>query len=313
MTRRPRPAELPDEHSAEGPPLVIVEARGGLGNQMFQYAAAWALARRHDGRVKLDVGRLGSTDIRELELGAWTAPVEIASAAEIKQVRRDTGLRRARRRLLRLAGHSMLDVYIEPSFHVDEGFWALRPPIYLHGYFQSARYFDDQRAEIRSVFTPRHPLSATAAATRATIEFTEMPVAVHIRRGDFSRRTSTRAYHGLLDAEYYRHALELIDALTGGEAHYFVFSDEPQAARALLDWAASVTVVEGNDRRPHEDMTLMSACRHAVIANSSFSWWGAWLTDHAGKHVVAPRHWMAPEQLRKQSIVDLYPERWILV
>jgi hypothetical protein len=141
-----------------------------------------------------------------------------------------------------------------------------------------------------------------------------LPVSVHVRRGDYLK-PGTAEVHGILDEAYYREALGRIEAEIGEEADLFVFSDEPQAAERVLNFVppSRLTHVRGDAERPWEDMALMSRCRHHVIANSSFSWWGAWLNPFPGKIVVAPQAWFAPTELRRRNTRDLYSNGWIVV
>lgn len=303
----------PTSDASTGDPLVVVEVLGGLGNQMFQYAAAFALARRTRARVKLDVRRVELRGMRRLELEGWNAPVEIASEAEISIARRDAWPRKVLRRASRSIGRPITDIYVEPSFHYDEQVRTLVPPVYLHGYFQSPLYFEGYEKELRELFQLRRPLSSQGERARELIQAAAVPVAVHVRRGDFARRPATQAVHGLLGREYYDHALAIVDALAGSAASIFVFSDEPDEAARMFASRPRTTVVQTAADTPAEDIALMSFCCHIVMANSSFSWWAAWLGDAPGKSVVAPRLWLARDQMRSRSVVDLYPNGWILI
>lgn len=298
--------------SASASRLVVVEIIGGLGNQMFQYAAASSLAERIGVELRLDVGRFADSPLRRLELGEWAAPVAIATAEEVARARRDDLAHRVLRRVARLAGRLTTGVYVEPSFHCDDRFFALRPPIWLRGYFQSPRYFAGREDAIRRGFTLREDLCPDGARLRAAIAAMPMPVAMHVRRGDYVSDARVRAVHRSVDEAYYRRAIEIVDALTAGTAHYVIFSDDPAYVRARYGTLPRHSVVDGAGRRPHEDMVLMSLCRHHIIANSSFSWWGAWLNPDPGKRVIAPRAWLTRAHLVTRSLADLYPQGWIL-
>lgn len=212
------------------------------------------------------------------------------------------------RRASRALGHPFYDVYIEPHFHFDPRFDELEPPIYLHGYLQSHRYFAGLEDEIRSLFTLRDPLSPGAAALCAELEALPCPAAIHVRRGDYVGH----ALHGTLGWEYYRRAIEILDAATDSAATYFVFSDDAAQARELLGDVDRVRFVDVSTSA-HEDLLLMSRCRHAIVANSSFSWWAAWLNPNPEKRVVAPSAWFAPELSRTRDLADLIPAAWTVV
>jgi hypothetical protein len=135
-----------------------------------------------------------------------------------------------------------------------------------------------------------------------------------VRRGDYLNH-GTAEFHGILGESYYREAIDRIDVALGEGADFFIFSDDPAAAEQVLNFMprSRLTHVYGDAERPWEDMALMARCRHHVTANSSFSWWGAWLNRSPDKIVVAPRAWFAPAELKKRNTADLYPPGWILV
>jgi hypothetical protein len=141
-----------------------------------------------------------------------------------------------------------------------------------------------------------------------------VPVSVHIRRGDYLN-PGTAEFHGILGEPYYRQAIDRIEAALGEGIDFFIFSDDPAAAEQVLNFVPKPRLnhVRGDPQRPWEDMALMARCRHHVTANSSFSWWGAWLNRSPDKVVVAPRAWFAPTELKKLNMTDLYPPGWILV
>lgn len=290
------------------PQLVIVEVVGGLGNQMFQVAAGWSLARRCGAELKLDLRHYDTPGSRTVGLANWSLDVAAASRAEIRAVRRDDFPRRSFRRAARAVGRPFLDVYIEPHFHFDPRFDELTAPIYLHGYFQSPRYFAGWEAEVRSLFTLRDALSDEAEAQRRELEALPCPVALHVRRGDYTGHPR----HGTLDRDYYRRAIAIVDEETSSAATYVVFSDDPAQAREMLDGLDRLTFA-GGTRAAHEDLFLMSLCDHAIVANSTFSWWAAWLNPSPGKRVVAPKAWVAPERLATRNFADLFPPSWTVI
>ncbi len=147
----------------------------------------------------------------------------------------------------------------------------------------------------------------------ARIEHSRLPVSVHVRRGDYLNPGTTE-FHGVLGEPYYREAVSRIGAALGNGADFFIFSDDPTAAGQVLNFVpkSRLTHVCGDPERPWEDMALMARCQHHVTANSSFSWWGAWLNRSPDKLVVAPRTWFAPTELKKLNTADLYPPGWIL-
>jgi hypothetical protein len=206
-------------------------------------------------------------------------------------------------------------IYSEPHFQFDPDFLALGDSVSLFGYFQSERYFSDIADKLRHHFQPRDRLGPQAQDIADAIARSELPVSVHIRRGDYVQKAETARVHGLLGAAYYRKALHVLNGLLGAPITVFVFSDDPAEAEAVLDFIPRdrLVHVRGDPDKPWEDMALMARCRHHVIANSSFSWWGAWLNPSADKVVIAPRDWFTPAELRQRNTCDLYPSDWILV
>jgi hypothetical protein len=304
---------------------VTVRIIGGLGNQMFQYAAALALARRTGARLMLDLSAFRNYTLHDYGLGHWRiscGPGDVR--AEILPLRLEAryGLRlpvrlwRRQRGLFAFPWRSLQlpQYYREPFFPCDAVGWRnLTPPVYLDGFFQSPLYFDEIADTIRQEFQLTAPLPATAEAFTKQIGALSCPVAVHVRRGDYASDPHTTAKHGLLGAEYYTAALALMDRLTDGAAQYVVFSDDPDAALPLFQGRQVLSVRHPAPVLPHADLTLMQTCRHHIIANSSFSWWGAWLNPRPDKQVITPRLWFNRAILRTHPVHDLLPAGWIQI
>ena len=301
--------------------MISVEVIGGLGNQMFQYAAALALARRCGTGLKVDARAFRTYRRRPYQLDKLSIPAEYLPADGVTPLipaRRSNGLdliERILRRLKRPIKSAGRGVYREPHFHFDPAFFDLKPPIALLGHFQSERYFTSVADALRGHFRPALPFGSQAVRVAAMIDRAPASVSVHVRRGDYISDPTTARFHGALGRDYYRRALEVMTALHGVDLAVFLFSDEPAAAAEMLDLptAGQLVVVDGTSERPWDDMALMARCRHHVIANSSFSWWGAWLDPKPDKTVIAPRAWFAPDELRSKNTCDLYPAQWILV
>jgi hypothetical protein len=306
--------------------VITVSLFGGLGNQMFQYAAGKALAERHGVRLALDLSGFRRYSERPFLLDRLSVSESYFETGPEKSANRFVlnnpfvrGLWKARiDRLLdraRLPKPTVvLGQYCEPHFHYDPAFELLGPKASLFGYFQSERYFSSIAEVLRDCFALRWSLGAEAAGTCARIETCRSGVSMHIRRGDYLNPGIAET-HGILGEAYYREAIDRMETTLGHKPDFFVFSDDPVAAERLLSFmpVARLHFVRGDPERPWEDMALMARCRHHVIANSTFSWWGAWLNRSPDKIVVAPRSWFAPAELKKLSTADLYPPGWILV
>lgn len=285
---------------------VTVRLNGGLGNQLFQYASGRAVALRHDAQLLLDLSAFDTDRKRSYELGAFPIEARIATPDDLalyEPRHRPVGvIARLRERL-----RARPEVYREPHFHYDANLADHRPPVYLDGYWQSERYFADIADRLRRELTPRAPLETENARVAAEIDAVTA-VSLHVRRGDYVSDAHTNAYHGVCSLDYYRAAVAHIAARVP-DAHLFVFSDDHAWTQANLTLGLPTTYVSANPPdRGFRDMQLMTRCRHHVIANSSFSWWGAWLNAAPEKIVVAPRRWFAASENDPR---DLIPPRWV--
>ncbi len=288
---------------------------------MFQYAAAKSLARRHAVSLRIDRGAYQSHESRRFLLDRLQIP-EADEAAEKNHVSaRSPGFATAFL-LSRLSRYSPtrripngLNLYIEPYFQFDSRFLSLGPSSSLFGHFQSERYFSEIATDLRSDFRLKDSLSDQAQLFLDRIKSAPMPVSVHVRRGDYSKSAATGQVHGVLPADYYASALRIVERMTGREPTVFLFSDDLDAACAMFDFFPKERLipVRANADSAWEDMALMAECSHHIIANSTFSWWGAWLNPSTEKIVIAPRNWFTASTLREINTCDLYPAGWILI
>jgi hypothetical protein len=293
--------------------LVIVKLLGGLGNQMFQYATGRAVAQRLGVQLLLDVSAFVQYDLRRYELDEWAIRARVARSDELAQVgvaaNSTSWLSRIRMALGR--NKHFLNGFMEASFAYDPGILHVTAPVYLDGYWQSDRYFLEIAEALRQEFVLKHPLDGNNQRMAARIRDSgAQAVSLHIRRGDYVSNPHTAQYHGICSLEYYRAAANHV-ATRVSDSHFFVFSDDLAwvSENLRLDYAMTLVDVNGADRGVW-DMALMKACRHHVIANSSFSWWGAWLNPHADKIVVAPKRWFSGTS---HDTSDLIPASWIRI
>ena len=295
--------------------VVIARLIGGLGNQMFQYATGRALALRREATLKLDVtgfAGAGAHTKRRFELDCFSIHGSAASDADLAQFGRaakleSSPLDRVLRRLRIERAKGAWPIYREPHFQFDPAVPELQAPIYLDGYWQSERYFSDIAGVLREEFSAMAPLDPENKALAAGIDAVNA-VSLHVRRGDYISDPATNRFHGICSPDYYQRAVDYI-AARAGVPHLFVFSDDQQWTRGNLHFAVPMTFVGANPPDcGYRDMQLMARCRHHIIANSSFSWWGAWLNSSREKIVVAPRQWFGACD---NDTRDLIPPNWV--
>ena len=289
--------------------MVISKLIGGLGNQMFQYAAGRAIALRTGTPLRLDVSGYQTFKLFPFGLQRFRVEADIASSEDVDAIHRADRrsiLARASRRYPRLRRWCRHLVEKERHFHFDADVPRLRGDIYLEGYWQSEKYFADVAPRIRRELVLRNePEGVNQEMGRRIIE-TES-ISVHVRRGDYVSNMEANAVHGTCSLDYYQAAISHI-AASCRAPQIFVFSDDPGWARDNLRTEhPTVFVTHNGPEHSHEDLRLMRLCNHHVIANSSFSWWGAWLSDRPGKRVVAPRQWFRASHL---NTADLVPPEW---
>ncbi len=290
--------------------MVILRLNGGLANQMFEYAMARTVAHRRRTSVRLDFQYLEADHKRCYSLGAWN--VNVAPASSLDYLRLRLAVKWSR--MLKRAGPYYAEPYVcEQSFCFDPD--ALKAPRHclLIGYWQSEKYFKEIEPIIRKELTLRVEPSAKTQEVARKIRASNS-VFVHVRRGDYVSDPDSNKAHGTCSTQYYENAAARI-ARTVDRPHFFAFSDEPRWVRENLNLPFPMTLVEHNPPgdsqapgREHEDMWLMTQCRHAILANSSFSWWGAWLNPERNRIVIRPKRWAQDTRFEPQ---DLIPDSWI--
>jgi hypothetical protein len=288
--------------------MVITKLLGGLGNQMFQYATGRSLALANGCELKLDTSAFDRYVIHSgYALGAFNIAAGIASAAEARKLAGST--HKIPRIIFRKLGIQGKSYFCEKGFNFDPALLDRSAPIYIEGYWQSYKYFDKFSSQIRSELTlSQPPLGKNAELTKNIAS--ENSVSVHVRRGDYVSNPVANRVHGFVGLAYYGLALDCISRNIDSP-HFFVFSDDPSWARENLKFPGEVTFVDQNaGPKAYEDLRLMSLCKHHVIANSSFSWWAAWLGWMPGKKVFFPANWFSS---KLHDISSMNPPAWIRV
>ena len=288
--------------------MVITKLMGGLGNQMFQYAAGRRLAHKRSVDLKLDITGFKVCIDRKYSLGNFNVQENFALPEEVAAltVRKRGIVRRVMARVLRRSSKSAPTHIQEKHFHFDPEILRLSDNVYIDGYWQSEKYFVDIARIIRQEFTVKTPQKGRDKELGEQIASCE-PVSLHIRRGDYVSNLQTNQFHGTCDLDYYFHCVECLTQ-TVKTPHFFVFSDEPEWALDNLKLPYPTTLVDHNGAdKDYEDLRLMTRCKYHIICNSTFSWWGAWLCANPEKVVFAPQQWFGESGLDTR---DLIPKTW---
>jgi hypothetical protein len=296
---------------------------GGLGNQMFQYAAAKSLALKLNCKLYLDTDFFYKTEKnsnytqREYQLNIFPID-EIIINKTYKKIFilfyyiTNSSL------------YSFINQYIfrnklihfniyydhEPGYKKD--FFLNSKYTYLDGYFQSSEYFSQYFLEIRKIFTLHNVKDKSLSNEYKKLINIDNPIFVHIRRGDYISNMIINEVHGICNEKYYYDAFQIIKNRLHNPVFY-IFSDNPEDAIKLLDpikYLYNIKYVSLNNSL--QEFDLMICCKHAIIANSSFSWWASWLINNENKIIIAPKQWFANNDLNNK-IYKLIPDNWIKI
>lgn len=284
---------------------------GGLGNQLFQYAAGRALALKYQTELKLDLSFLNSDPKnvytkRELELHFFNVSANIATDKEVDAFSKRTLIQKIVRKVFPNSP-SKYFVANQKGFEYDESFETYPNNSYLNGYWQSERYFATVRDVLLKDLIIKKEMSEQCKLTKSLI-LNSNSVSLHIRRGDYVSNKNATASHGILSLEYYNKAMTHLNGLHQ-DLKVFIFSDDMNWVKENLKLTNECVYVDFNTGENSVfDMYLMSQCKHNIIANSSFSWWGAWLNQNLQKTVIAPEKWFADKNLNTK---DLIPNSWL--
>ena len=286
-------------------PSVTSVIDGGIGNQMFQYAAARALSLRLGANLTLDVRRLNQRGHRSFGLASFTLTPDCQLITVGAPVRPPGKFGRFVRSALGISNY-----FREKSFAYDPDVSDLSAPVTLDGYFQSERYFIAEASSIRADFRPRESLADGIERLAGNVLPAGASVSLHVRRGDYVE-AKNQAFHGLTPLSYYDRALARLSERVPEMPTICVFTDDPAWVRTNLTLPTGTRYVSEHTSTALEDLILMSRCSHHITANSSFSWWGAWLNPRADKIVITPSQWFQPSA--GLDTRDLRPPDWLIV
>lgn len=284
--------------------MLITRLCGGLGNQMFQYAVGKTLADGLGQELKLDISGYASQiqgdTPRAYRLQFFSISPSIATEEEIRRYKYPYGLISK--------GWRYINKKIFRKHYTDYHPEVIsNPPLYLDGFFQSEKYFLKNRNTLVKSFS----LKPTAISEELNnlllnIKHSENSISLHVRRGDYFANSVTTKIHGVDLSEYYKRAISLMRQRVPNP-HFFVFSDDIEWVKNNLQIDGEKTYVSNPNLEDYQELAAMSHCRHNIIANSSFSWWGAWLNQNPEKIVTAPSVWT----VKNTDHPNIVPDTWI--
>jgi Glycosyl transferase family 11 len=293
--------------------VIVVKLMGGLGNQLFQYAAGKALALKHSTQLTLDTSFLNESTQnahtkRELELQLFFTEYQFCTPKELNAFKNTSFLKNLVNKFAPLKSINYITLN-EDGFGFNIRFFSCPKNTYLNGYWQSERYFISIRNILLKELVIKKELPSNCLPIKTAI-LESNSVSLHIRRGDYISDKNANAFHGILPLDYYYRGITYLNKKYKN-LKVFVFSDDIPWAKENLKLLNDCVFVNVNT---HEnsvyDLYLMSICEHNIIANSSFSWWGAWLNQNQHKTVIAPKHWFAKKNI---NTTDILPNSWIIL
>ncbi|MBL7901660.1 MAG: alpha-1,2-fucosyltransferase [Bacteroidia bacterium] len=298
--------------------MIVVRLMGGLGNQMFQYAFGKMLAIKNGTELKLDLSLLkGNSDIehyvkRSFDLDIFDLKVEFATESEIAHFNGYTNasfLKKIYHKLNRVLKRRNL--WIQNNHQFNRKHLKLSNNICIVGRWQSYKYFESVTNEIRRDFMVNSHFLTESIYTKLILTNNTKAVAVHVRRGDYVSNPYYSRTIGALNVDYYVKAYEYATKSIKG-AIFYVFSEDIEWCQKHLDFIvnANFVLTDRSKKGMANDFNLITKCHNHIISNSTFSWWGAWLSENSKGMVIAPTRWA-----KESSFVppEIYPVHWIKI
>lgn len=283
---------------------VIIRLNGGLGNQMFQWAFAKMVQETTDMDVYLNMSYFKHSYARPYQLNIFRLEPKFVESFGTKLKLDIIWSLRAIVNGEKFLGYTLCS---EKQFNFDPHIVKIKPNSYIEGFFQSELYFKWVENDLRNDFKFDAPISNETKQIESRIRSTNS-ISLHIRRGDYVQKKRYKEVYAECTIEYYQRAVDYI-AERYPEPSLFIFSDDIAWVRKNLKIPyRSIYVSHNTGENSYEDMYLMSLCSHNIIANSSFSWWGAWLNNNKDKIVIAPEKWFNDDKIIQ---TDVIPKEWI--
>ena len=291
--------------------MIIVKIIGGLGNQLFQYSLGRNLAIKKNTELKLDISGFKDYKLHAYSLNHFNITENIASKKEIARLKK---YQNKPGKIWFFYNRLIADkkrYFQERQSHFDNKVFDISNDCYVDGYYQSEKYFKEIEDIIRQDIAVKTEIQGIDDEMATKIQSVNA-ISIHIRRGDYASDTETTSYHGLCSLEYYKKAIRMISEKVSNP-HFFVFSDDHEWVKKNIILSYPTTYVDHNGPdKNYGDLRLMSLCKHFIIANSSFSWWGAWLAKNPNKIVIGPKKWFNNVKPNIKTN-DVIPEAWIKI
>ena len=279
---------------------------------MFQYAFGRALSLKNKTELLIDISSFEKDSLRNYNLFPFNIVENFVGKDDLNRVikqNEESYYSFLKKISIKITSGTPIVHYKEKYFHYDPLVIKLPNNIYLDGYWQSASYFEKYDQIIRTDFKFKSEPDSHNESIGLKI-LKENSICVHIRRGDYVTNPDAYIIHGICEKDYYIKAIKFIINRTI-HPHLFIFSDDPEWAKRNIDINAPLYFISHNNAtKNYEDLRLMSLCKHHIIANSTFSWWGAWLGKKENQIVIAPDPWFDDPKLNAK---DIYCENWIKI
>jgi len=287
--------------------MLYVQIKAGLGNQMFEYAFGRAASIEQNKPLSLDTSWYQNAAKKDTPrlflLDKFNIQAKIATDPEL--LKYNTPLRKLYRKVIRRFKYKRDYLYNPKEMRSTSS--------YFEGHWANEKYFKKYQDIIRNDLTLRNPLSPSANIVLENIKSQKdcIAVSVHVRRGDCVTNQHAASFQGTVDTSYYDNSYSYLIQKFGAEKLvFYIFSDDINWAKEHILKDKNSTYVSKPEIPDYEELHLMSICSHNIIANSSFSWWGAWLNQNPDKIVIAPKQWLKDTTF---NTTDVCPPQWIRI
>jgi len=292
--------------------MIIIKLQGGLGNQLFQWAFGLSKALHSDVELKFDSSSYKTDRLRNLELTTLVNDVAIASKQEIENVRLETNLLTVlKRKLLTIVlPYYKRNIVCEQAYLLDEQLKNEKNTTnYFEGYWQNEAYFIANKTIVLDKLNFKINTSKAYINHKADIKLNKHnAIAIHVRRGDYVNDARILKIHGVCEIDYYKKAIESIKK-EFQNCKFYIFSNDQDWSIKNFEFLVNKVIIDDTET-VFEDLELMSLCKGQIIANSSLSWWSAWINQNPNKKIIAPKKWFNKTDI---DYSELVPNSWLKI